>query len=430
APNPYMEKAISIESMDFNSSIPINLDKELGWQFWFKQDLRYRVPKGNIYLGFDLPNGVDSKRNQALMRLYCELFMDKVSDVHYQAEMAGLHYNVYAHAAGITLYTSGFSSNQSELMFTLISSLFTISPSRSRFEEIKRQLTKHWRNSDSNKPISQLFSLLNSHLVSAAATPQELAKELEDVSVEDFKIFTSSLFDQIYVETLVYGNWSTTQANAINESLKNLLSGCKRVEETQREIRSVDDIGVVELEKKVEHQDSAALVYLQGMSTSSNHDNEIEMAYFILASQILAPFAFNLLRSEKQLGYMVGSGYMPIRNVPGLAVYVQSHDYDSKRLTDELNNCLQFFAPELQSLSAEDFERHKNAVIMQYKEKPTNLAQQSQQLWVSIGNQDYKFDQKEKIVNELASIRQDELYHWYASKFTPSLNKGVLVNSR
>ena len=429
-PNPYLEKEIKIEHKDFHATTPICLDKEHGWQFWFKQDLRYMVPKGNIYVGFDLPNGIDSNLNQALMRLFCELFMDKMADVHYQSEMAGLHYNVYAHAAGITMYTSGLSPNQPELIYTLVKSLFTISPTRSRFEEVKRQLVKHWRNSESNKPISQLFSLLNSHLISSTGTSQELADELEHISVENFRLFAETLFDSIYVESLVYGNWTTTQATAINENLKQLLSLSTRVSELPRVIKSLDDIGVVELAKKVEHQDSAALLYLQGMTVSASQDNEIEKAYFILASQILAPYAFNRLRTEKQLGYMVGSGYMPLNNVPGLAVYIQSHDFDSKHLTEELNNCLQFFNAELDELPTEDFDRHKAAVIMQYKEKPTNLAQQSQQLWVSIGNKDYQFNQRDMIVNELQLLTKRELASWYASLFTPLLNKGIVVNSR
>ena len=67
---------------------------------------------------------------------------------------------------------------------------------------------------------------------------------------------------------------------------------------------------------------------------------------------------------------------------------------------------------------------------MQYKEKPTHLAQLCQQLWVSIGNKDYHFNQRCIIVNELQSLTKRELAAWYASLFTPLLNKGIVVNSR
>ncbi|GAB2996166.1 insulinase family protein [Psychrosphaera aestuarii] len=430
SPNPYLEHDIQIEQKDFHSTIPISLNQELGWQCWFKQDLRFMVPKGNIYIGLDLPHGVSSNKSQALMRLFCELFMDEMADVHYQSEMAGLHYNLYAHTSGITLYTSGLSANQASLINKLVSSLPTISPTRSRFEEVKRQLVKHWRNSESNKPISQLFSLLNAHLLPTAATSQQLAQELEHISVEEYNEFATTLFSDVYVEILIYGNWTTSQATVINEDVKHLFENSTRVEELPKQFRLLEDNGILELSKKIDHQDSASLLYLQGLHTESVTNNEIEKAYFILASQILAPYTFNLLRTEKQLGYMVGGGYMPISNIPGLAVYVQSHDYSSERLTSELHDCLLNFIDELESLSLEDFERHKSAVIMQYKEKPTNLAQQSQQLWVSISNKDYQFNQKDKIVNELLGLTKQHMVSWYSALFSPLLNKGILVNSK
>ena len=51
----------------------------------------------------------------------------------------------------------------------------------SRFKEIKRQLIKHWNNSESNRPISLLFSHLNSTLIPKVANSLELAEILADV---------------------------------------------------------------------------------------------------------------------------------------------------------------------------------------------------------------------------------------------------------
>ena len=107
-PNPYLKHKAHLETPDFTSPIPIAIDQSAGWQAWFKQDISFRVPKGNIYVGFDLPNGITDKRTQAMMRLFCDLFMDTISEQHYQAEMAGLHYNLYAHHSGDDSLYFGF----------------------------------------------------------------------------------------------------------------------------------------------------------------------------------------------------------------------------------------------------------------------------------------------------------------------------------
>ena len=429
-PNPYLGDEIHLEHTDFASTVPISLMHEFGWQCWFKQDISYRVPKGNIYLGLDLPIGVRTKRSQAMMRLFCDLFMDTVCELHYQAEMAGLHYNLYAHNAGITLYTSGLSNCQHELLLTLVDNMFNLPFSAPRFYEVKRQLIKHWCNSESNKPISQLFALLNSELIPSMASSLELAGELESIEFREFVEFRHSLFDRVYAEVLLYGNWNTSQAVGINQQIRHQFQACDRVAEAKRSIVALSRQETAVLTKSIEHPDSAAALYLQGLIQDSEQaDDVLEKALYILVSQILAPFSFNFLRMENQLGYLAGSGYMPLCNTPGLVLYVQSHDQASAHLVANLNACLLAFLDELYDMSQEEFIKHKNAVIHQYEEQPANLNQKCQQLWVSIGNKDYDFTQKQRIVAELDAIELTQLRNWCRANLTPERLTGACLST-
>lgn len=428
--NPYLDNDIKLEKADFLSSVPISLQHDQGWQCWFKQDISFRVPKGNIYLGMDLPNGIKDKYCQAMMRLFCDLFMDTVSEQHYQAEMAGLHYNVYAHNAGITLYTSGLSNNQHELLLTLIDNMFHIKFSELRFNEVRRQLIKHWRNSESNKPISQLFSMLNAALIPSIATSFELAEYLEKVSFNQFLDFHSTLFDKLYAEILLYGNWNSNQALSINQEIRNKFSNCTAVDEIRRQLKKLPSQQRQQLVKEIAHPDCAAVVYLQGIIQEiTASDDLIEKALFILCSQILAPFSFNYLRAEKQLGYLAGSGYMPLCNTPGLVLYVQSHDFEGEKLTASIYECLTCFIDELIKMDESEFAHHLHAVIHQYEEQPSNLSQKCQQLWVSIGNKDYEFNQKKKIVSELQQLKLPQVQDWAKANLNPQSITAIDLSS-
>ncbi len=428
--NPYLTKNIKLESPDFDSETPLSIDTELGWQAWFKQDVSFRVPKGTIYLGLDLPFGTQSKTHQAMMRFYCDLFMDTVSEQHYQAEMAGLHYNLYAHNAGMTLYTSGLSSNQDNLMLTLLDNMLTIKFTKMRFKEVKRQLIKHWRNAETNKPISQLFSLLNSKLMPSTASSSELAIELTNVTFEQFEVFYTELFSKMFTETLLYGNWTTSQANSINKKLKLRLKSYQKVTELPRSITSLKTADLQYFDKPIEHNDNAALLYIQGKNKADNVKCDyMEKAAFILISQILSPFSFDYLRTEKQLGYLAGSGYMPLCNTPGLVIYIQSHDYASDVLNSNINDCLATFVKEIEAMDIDDLEQHKQAVIHQYNELATNLNQKSQQLWVSIGNQDYSFIQKQIIAMEISTITKPQLIQWSKNKLNKDNVQGIQLGS-
>lgn len=428
-PNPYLKHQAHLEAPDFTSTVPIVIDKSEGWQAWFKQDISFRVPKGNIYIGMDLPKGTANKRAQAMMRLFCDLFMDAISEQHYQAEMAGLHYNLYAHHSGITLYTSGLSNNQDSLVLDILADMLSIEFNSVRFEEVKKQLIKHWANAENNKPISQLFTLLNTRLLPELAASHELTELLANVTFTEFSEFCQRLFDQIYADVLLYGNWTVTQASAINQSLKRCFANAQPTTELTRHIADISTLAQQTLSKTINHNDTAAVIYLQGMNIDTDNSDHIEKAIFILLSQILSPFSFNYLREQKQLGYLAGSGYMPLCNVPGLAVYVQSHDYNKAQLLQELELCLELFAKEIKNMANEALIAHKQAVIHQYNEQPSNMSQKSQQLWIAIGNKDFSFAQKRHIATEIEKLDKKQLSAWCDANLNPEYLRCVRLGS-
>ncbi|NVK24738.1 MAG: insulinase family protein [Gammaproteobacteria bacterium] len=427
-PNPYLTHNYVVEQADFEGQVPMLIDSDIGNQAWFKQDVSFRSPKGYIYVGFDLPNGVKTKQEQALMRLFCDLFIDAISEQHYQAEMAGLHYNLYAHHAGITLYTSGLSNNQEHLLITLINNLLSIKFSELRFKEIKRQLIKHWQNTDANKPINQLFALLNAKLMPNTGSSVELANILEDIDFNTFSRFQTTLFESIYTDVLIYGNWNQKQATEINQHIKQALETSIRVKELQRDVTNFSKQGLITFDKSVQHDDTAAVIYIQSKQPSQQLNN-VEQAYFIIVSQILAPFSFNYLRSSKQLGYLAGSGYMPMCNIPGLAIYVQSHNFSNEELIDHLKQCLHLFALELEKMPEPEFESHKQAVIHQYNEVPSNMGQKSQQLWIAIGNKDKNFNQKKQIAAIIETLQLTDVIRWCNEHLVDSKLTGAALGS-
>ena len=88
--------------------------------------------------------------------------MHSVIEQHYDAELAGIQYHLYAHQGGLTLQLSGLSTKQHVLLSALLQELQSFSYSSELFQQMKEQLKTHWKNSENNKSISQLFSALSS----------------------------------------------------------------------------------------------------------------------------------------------------------------------------------------------------------------------------------------------------------------------------
>ena len=93
--------------IDNENTLPSKIEDSNGLVVWYKQDTTFKVPKGYIYVGIDSPCSVESVENVAMTRLFVDLFTNTVVEENYDAELASIHYHLYAHQGGMTLQISG-----------------------------------------------------------------------------------------------------------------------------------------------------------------------------------------------------------------------------------------------------------------------------------------------------------------------------------
>ena len=75
-------------------------------------------------------------------------------------------------------------------------------------------------------------------------------------------------------------------------------------------------------------------------------------------------------------------------------------------------------------------KKTKQGLIKQLLEQDTNLKSRSQRYWASIANQDYLFNQREKVANFIADISRAELIRFIMTKMrTQYADRLVLFNT-
>jgi secreted Zn-dependent insulinase-like peptidase len=114
------------------------------------------------------------------------------------------------------------------------------------------------------------------------------------------------------------------------------------------------------------------------------------------------------MRTERQLGYLVGSGYLPYNQHPGIALYIQSPNYSAEQLIAAMRQFLSEF-----SLALDDFQAIwpslKAGVIRQLSQTDSHLSMKSQRLWMSLGNKDFEFSQNAKLVCAIKQLAFSQL---------------------
>jgi len=394
------------------SSVPVIVAQEKGYRIWHRKDDEFNVPKGHLYLSLDSVQAASSPRNAALTRLYVEMLLDYLTEFTYQAEVAGLSYNIYPHQGGITLHLTGFTGKQEVLLALLIEKARERNFTQGRFNLIKRQILRSWYNQARAKPISQIFTSLTVTLQKRSYEPSRMAEELEGITLEELHEHVRSFYGKIHLEGLVYGDWLESEAQSLGKRLDHVLSLVSSPSrESERELVNLAGHGTMMRELDVSHQDSSIIVYYQADAASAD-----QMALFSLLNHTMSSTFFHELRTKKQLGYMVGTGYLPLNRYPGMIFYIQSPTKGPRQLLEAIDEFIADFNYAVMQITNEQWEVTKQGLINQVMEHDPNLKTRGQRYWSSIGNKDYQFTQRELVVKEVAKLTRSDLIKFMMKK--------------
>ncbi|KJZ05168.1 insulinase family protein [Pseudoalteromonas piscicida] len=417
--NPYLSAKNPLHDVESEQDTPIRLADQPGFEFWFKQDLTFRVTKGHFYLEIDSAPSVTCHKHMALSRLFADLFMDAVAERFYSAELAGLSYHINSHQGGLTLHTAGLTGNQITLVLELVEALLNQPIHAARFAEYKKQLIRHWKNHNKNKPVSELFSRLGAHLMPWNPSPEDLASALKSASFNEFQLFRKQFFSAIHVKAFMHGNWQLKHAEKLKTSVHGLFSNSEILEDLKRPLNELTKLTEQHIER--EGSDYAFIEYFQ-----SRTDSVKEKVTMMAINNLINQDYFEQLRTKEQLGYLVGAGYAPFNTRAGIAFYIQSPNFDSEHLLARHNQFLKQFAKQLHQLDEVSWQRSKESLLLHISEQDKNLRLRAQRLWISITNDFHQFDMQQRLIQALADLELEDILTYIDKMLEPNAPRLIL----
>ena len=154
----------------------------------------------------------------------------------------------------------------------------------------------------------------------------------------------------------------------------------------------------------IEHPDRSWVAYF----TQSNTSVEQEALLRLLGQMVQTPF-YTELRTQRQLGYIVFAGYMPMLNQPGLVFTVQSPDTTPQAIEAAAFEFFEGFLKDLDQMSPEAFEDFKAAVLSDLTQEDTSLSARSTRFWRSLGLLDYEFDRRNQVIRAVKALTQADV---------------------
>ncbi|MDX3775224.1 insulinase family protein [Chromatiaceae bacterium AAb-1] len=398
--NPYLEDELTLLAPEQHMPQTERLYQDPHLTLWYKADTDFNSPKGHIFIQFTLPNSITDNLQLAATRLWTELFQDQINQRLYAATTANLSYHLHVQKQGFSLHTCGLTANQLHLLQDLLQQLTQQQFQEERFNELKRQLCRHWLNSSKNKPVARLFSQLSALLQPQNPEIEHLAAALDALTFSDFCRFSQQLFQRVHIESLIIGNWHAYEARTLQQLLQQWLhhndsSGTELSPLTY----SMLDQGPVWMHVDTDHNDHALVIYLPARDKTPE-----SMAKFMLANHVMSPQYFHQLRTEQQLGYLVGTGYVPVNTLPGMAFYIQSPDTRCEPLYQSTVMFFRGFLADTENLTPEEFHEIKLGLLSQIKERDNSLGARAKRYWLAIGQRDYHVCLNEKVAAALTAL--------------------------
>ena len=120
------------------------------------------------------------------------------------------------------------------------------------------------------------------------------------------------------------------------------------------------------------------------------------------------------MRTEQQLGYVVGVVDFPKAEVPGLVMLVQSPVADANAVATAMQDFMQRVEP---GLDEAQFERHKVSLISDILRPDKNLNERAEYYWQAIARKEWDFAGRQTLADAVGALTLDSWKAYYEEVF-------------
>ncbi|KAL0093600.1 ubiquinol-cytochrome c reductase core subunit 2 [Phycomyces blakesleeanus] len=395
-------------------------------RLWHKKDDTFWVPRANVCILLRSPLAYATPANCVKTRLYTDLLKDSLNEYAYDAEVAGLCYNIENLLEGMLLSLGGYNDKLSLLLEKVVQKMCTFEVDAERFKLLKDQLRRSYKNFSLESPYQHALYYLSYFTQDKMWTNAEKLKELDDITAKDIQEFYPTILSHLHLEALVHGN-------IVKEDAEKMLMSALDTLQPKELLPSQ-----IICHRSVVIPKGTKWVYKHQVEDPNNVNSGIEYLIQVgnvtqiplrarlgLLAQIAQEPCFDQLRTKEQLGYLVISGVRKQTGSMGMRFILQS-----ERNTVYLENRIENFLGKLRDLVANmsdsEYQAQLQSLISKKMEKDKNLGQEASKYWSQIHSGYYEFDQVETDIKELKSVTKESMLDFidqYISPESPTVRK-------
>jgi insulysin len=336
-------------------------------RLWYKPDNVFEMPKINMLFQLLTREAYQSPETLVCTQLWTELLQEQINEFTYLASMAGLHCDVSHGSNGVELQVSGYHHKAHVLLERIVHTMQEFEVTQELFDRIHDKITKQYSMFWVAQPYQHAIYGGDRCVEFLQWSVEDKVDALEHVTMKDVANFGERLFKRCNVEGLVHGNVTAEDAKKLADIVMKLQQ-MKELHPLEHRVIQLSD-ATSYLYRFKEYNESNTNSVLS-LSFQMGPMEMAENATLAFLHHLVREPAFNQLRTEEQLGYIVHSSVKTSGdNVKGLLFLIQSDSFDPIHMEGRVEEFLLGFRKRINTMSDDDFQKNIDAVVANFLEK-------------------------------------------------------------
>jgi len=418
APAPGSKDAKGVSCFDIHhddKNDPEVIYETEGTKISYALDRHFKSPRVVTKIRFASTFGYKFKSGFAKLLIHQALVLHTLETEGFYPVSAGLRYEIEVQREGFTEVTiDSFGSKFYDSASFVISELRHFTVTKSEFDNVKDTLARELENWSNRMPYSQAIPVLERMILTYADLSPELIKSVQAVTYKQYRNFRTGYFRKLNIEAMVVGNVTHKSAKDLATILDNNLGydefGPALVPKQQV---SIIDPGISWF-RRFQFNEETENDLIMNVYQIDTRDYQTD-ALAALLKAVIAPEAFERLRTKEQLGYVVFASTIDLSDVLHFFIMIQGDKYRANRMDEAIETFIDddFFGPIMDSLEDDDtFEKFKKAAIQKYLAPPTGLSARCNLLFHDMTHNHGNYSYREKVREAIEKIKQRQFEDW------------------
>ncbi|MCH7498759.1 MAG: insulinase family protein, partial [Nitrospinae bacterium] len=348
----------------------------------------------------------DTVEHLAQSKLYDVALHEGLNEITYPISLAGLSYSLGIEKRGLTLSVGGYSKRTMDLLRLVAKNLKQVLIDEEKFENLKESVIR----SVENRKLGQAYSRASYYNRQLWTVKQynepELIAALKAVTLNDIREYASKLYEKVFISGVVHGNWTPAQARKSLDIVLEEIKGRPLPEaERYKEVVGILDPGEkIRFSRKIADNNNSLYYSLQVGERSFEKQARISLVASIVESDF-----YTQMRTNQQLGYIVWSFQNRVEERLFFKMIIQSAGYGPFELQKRVEAWLGTSGRLFNELSDEEFEKHRNSMIVSLEKKSDSIAEVAGDLYYHAVDEKGDFDYKKKLVQAVKKVKKEEV---------------------